>query len=221
MFLHGYLSNGKSFYNQIDFFAKDYNVYAPDLKGFGENAIMEHPYSLDDYIQSVKEYMAKNSIICPHVIAHSFGARIVIKGCAKDNSLFNKIVLTGGAGLKPKDTLKKQFKRATFNFLKRFFSKDRLKGFYSSDYLALSPIMQQSFIKIVNEHLDDYLPKIPNKTLLIFGKNDKQTPLYMANKFNQNLPNSELKIFDNAGHFAFIDKSSEFNALLIEFLKGG
>lgn len=216
--MHGYLSNGKSFYNQLDFFAKDYNVYAPDLKGFGENAVMEHPYSLDDYIQSVKEYMVKNSIIRPHVIAHSFGARIVIKGCAKDNSLFNKIVLTGGAGLKPKDTLKKRFKRATFNIFKHLVSKDRLKGFYSSDYLALSPIMQQSFIKIVNEHLDDYLPKISNKTLLIFGKNDKQTPLYMANKLNKNLPNSELKIFDNAGHFAFIDCPMKFNLEVKEFL---
>lgn len=188
------------------------------MKGFGENADMPYPYSLDDYVESIKEYMYKNSIVCPHVIAHSFGARIAIKASSLNDGLFDKLVLTGAAGLKPKPTIKKFIKRVTFNTLKRFVKKERLNRFYSQDYLALSPVMKKSFIKVVNEHLDCRLFDIENPTLLIFGKKDKETPLYMAKRLKAGLINSSLSIYPNAGHFAFIDCPMKFNVEVKEFL---
>lgn len=212
------MSSGSAFARQIDFLKNDFEVFAPDLKGFGSNTDMPYPYSLDDYIDSVKEYVYKNGIKKPHVVAHSFGARIVIKLASNESDFFDKIVITGGAGLKPKVTLKKALKKATFNLLKRFISKDKLSAFYSSEFRELSPIMQQSFIKIVNEHLDDSARLIKNQTLLIYGKRDDQTPLYMAKRLNQYVKNSILVTYNNAGHFAFIDCPMKFNLEVREFL---
>ncbi len=192
-------------------------MFAPDLVGFGSNQTMTYPYCLDDYIESVKRYMQDNGIVRPHVVAHSFGARIVLKSASQNPDLFDKIIITGGAGLKPKPTLKKTVKRLAFKFLKRFVSKQKLKGFYSQDYLALNPTMQRSFIKIVNEHLDGCIDKITNSTLLIYGNKDNQTPLYMAYKMHHGIKNSKLKIYD-AGHFAFIDCPLKFNMEVREFL---
>lgn len=216
--MHGYLSCGKSFFNQIKFFERDYNVFAPDLKGFGDNSLMDYPYSLTDYVNDVKEYMYKNSIICPNVVAHSFGARIALKAVSSSNEVFNKMVLTGAAGLKPRFSLKKCAKRTLFKLLKPIFGKQKLKRFYSEDYNKLSCVMQKSFIKITNEHLDDCLNKISNPVLLIFGSKDKQTPLYMAKRLNKGLVNGTLKIFNGAGHFAFIDCPYKFNLEVKEFL---
>ena len=81
--------------------------------------------------------------------------------------------------------------------------------------------MKKSYIKIVNEHLNDDYKKIKNQTLVIFGENDCETPLYMAKKINKFVKNSRLVVIKNAGHFAFIDKPSLFNSLVIEFLQGG
>ena len=64
-------------------------MFAPDLKGFGENADMEYPYSLSDYVAEVEEYIKANKLIKPHVIAHSFGARVALKAAAKDKDLFD------------------------------------------------------------------------------------------------------------------------------------
>lgn len=216
--MHGYLSNAKSFYQQLRFFERDYQVFAPDFKGFGENVGMEYPYSLDDYIFDLKEYMYKNSIVCPHVIAHSFGGRVALKCASQNSKIFDKMVLTGCAGLKPKTTLKKRVKKTIFSVLKRFFDKDKLSRFYSSDYLALDDVMKKSFIKIVNEHLDGCLNKITNPTLLVFGKDDKQTPLYMAKRLNAGIKDSRLIVLDNAGHFCFLDKPIKFNTEVKEFL---
>ena len=212
------MSSGSAFTRQINFLQNHFEVFAPDLKGFGNNAFMPYSYSLDDYIESVKEYTYKKGIKNPHVIAHSFGARIVIKLASASPDFFDKIVITGGAGLKPKNTLKKMVKRATFNILKRFVSKEKLTSFYSSDYLALPPVMQQSFIKIVNEHLDDLAPLIKNKTLLIYGNRDDQTPLYMAKRLNAYIKNSTLSVYNDAGHFVFIDSPLKFNLEVREFL---
>lgn len=216
--MHGYLSSGKSFYNQLAFFSRDFEVFAPDLKGFGENKDMPFAYSLDDYVDEVGEYLYKNGIKRPHVVAHSFGGRITIKGVATTKLDFDKIVLTGSAGLKPKNTLKKRAKKLCFNIAKRFVKKEKLLRFYSPDYLSLNDVMKQSFIKIVNENLDGYLSLIKNKTLIINGDLDKETPLYMAKKLNREIPNSTLKVFNGCSHFCFLDKPIKFNMEVKEFL---
>lgn len=193
-------------------------MFAPDLVGFGSNQNMACPYSLDDYIDSVCEYMQENGIVNPFIVAHSFGGRIAIKGIATKRIKAQKLVLTGSAGLKPKFTIKKWVKKTCFSALKKFVKKERLKRFYSKDYLALSPTMQNSFIKIVNEHLDSYLQFLDIKTLIINGKLDAETPLYMAKKLNKNIKESTLKVFDGCGHFCFIDKPNKFNMEVREFL---
>ena len=216
--MHGYLCSGQTFFNQTEYFRKDFNVYAPDLKGFGNNLDMPHPYSLDDYIYEVKEYMYKNSITRPHVVAHSFGARIVIKSASQNGNLFDKIVLTGPAGLKPKFSLKKFSKKTLFKTLKPFLGKERLGAFYSKDYKVLSPIMKQSFNKIINEHLDGYLENITNQTLVICGTLDRETPPYMGKKICSKVKNSKLSLYSDSGHFSFLDSPLKFNLEVREFL---
>ncbi len=218
LFLHGYLSSGKSFYNQLSYFSRDFEVFAPDLKGFGGNLDMPYPYSLNDYVDEVAEYIYKEGIKKPHVVAHSFGGRITIKGVATKTLDFNKIVLTGSAGLKPKNTLRKRVNKMCFNIAKRFVKKEKLTRFYSSDYLALNNVMKQSFVKIVNEHLDEYLKDIKNQTLIINGDLDKETPLYMAKKLNDNILNSTLLVFKGCSHFCFLDKPNKFNMEVKEFI---
>lgn len=209
--MHGYLADSKSFIYQTEHFSKNFSVFAPDFKGFGSNQGMEKPYSLSDYCDDVKTYIKENGLVKPHVIAHSFGGRVAVKLASENPELFDKIVLTGSAGLKPKRSVKYHVKHSAFKVLKLFVKKEKLNRFYSKDYLALSPVMKESFIKIVNEHLDDRLSLISNPTLIIFGNQDKETPVYMARKFNKKIKNSKLVIIKEAGHFAFIDRPEKFN----------
>ena len=202
----------------MHYFRKDYDVFAPDLKGFGENKNMVKPYSLDDYIRDVEEYKYKYGIKNPHVIAHSFGARIAIKASAQNKEFCDKLVLTGAAGLKPKNTLLKMSKRALFKALRKVVPKEKLKIFYSKDYLAVDEVMRKSFNLIVSEHLDDKIQNVKNPTLIIFGERDKQTPLYMAKRLFNGIPDSRLVVIEGAGHFCFIDKPAKFNTEVREFL---
>ncbi|MBQ9103605.1 MAG: alpha/beta hydrolase [Clostridia bacterium] len=218
MFLHGYLSSKESFAYQLSFFANYFNILAFDLKGFGENANMEYPYSLNDYIEEVKQKLKEYNIVKPLVIAHSFGGRIAIKLASENADFFEKIVLTGSAGLKPKFSFKRALKKLCYKTLKPFVKKEGLKRFYSKDYNALSDIMKQSFIKIVNEHLDNKLNDIITPTLVVVGEQDKETPPYMAKRIAKGIKTSELLVIKGAGHFAFVDKPYIFNMEVKEFL---
>ena len=179
---------------------------------------MPFPYSLDDYAEEVKDFITENHLNKPSVIAHSFGGRIAIRLASKSPDLFDKIVLTGCAGLKPRRALKKSVKKLAFSVLKKFVKREKLTAFYSPDYLALDEVMKKSFVKIVAERLDGEIDKIQNRTLIINGNKDKDTPLYMAKKLNRRIKNSRLSIYKGAGHFCFIDKPQKFNKEVEEFL---
>lgn len=179
---------------------------------------MEYPYSLSDYVNEVKEFVENNGLKRPHVIAHSFGGRIVIKLASENTEFFDRIVLTGSAGLKPKRNFRYVLKKFTFNILKKFINRENLRRFYSSDYINLSPIMKESFKLIISENLDDRLSLIKNNTLIISGTNDKETPPYMAKRLNKGILNSELIMIKDAGHFCFIDSPEKFNTEVKEFL---
>ena len=168
---------------------------------------MEYPYALCDYVDQLTAFMDENKIIFPHVVAHSFGARVAIKATTLYPQIFDRLILTGAAGLKPKRTLKKTFNKTLFNLAKVIMPKEKLLRFYSKDYLALDDVMKESFKKIISENLDGLLNKVNNKTLLIFGENDMETPLYMAKRLKTGIKDSKLVIYKNAGHFAFVDKS--------------
>ena len=56
--------------------------------------------------------------------------------------------------------------------------------------------------------------------LLGLGKEDKITPVTVAEEFKQLLPDSHLFYIDECGHAPMMEKPTEFNTILSSFLKG-
>ncbi len=190
------------------------------MAGFGENKELKFPYSVQDYAESILKVIDELKVDKVNIIAHSFGCRVATRIATLRSDKINKIVFTGAAGLKPRRSLKYFVKKASFILLKNFVDKSRLKKFYSSDYLSLSPVMKESFKKIIKEYQDEEIKKIKNKTLIIVGTKDKETPLYMAKRFNRGIKNSKLIKIKGAGHFAFLDNTDYFNEKVSSFLWG-
>ena len=116
--LHGYLSSKESFLNQIKFFSKFMRVIAVDMSGFGKAGELNYPYSVSDYAQEIKGVLDQIGEPNVDVIAHSFGARVVVKLANLDERI-NRIIFTGAAGLKPRRGLKYLLRKASFFILKK------------------------------------------------------------------------------------------------------
>ena len=77
--------------------------------------------------------------------------------------------------------------------------------------------MQKTFVSVVNRYTDEELKRITAPTLLIWGENDKETPLSSAKKMKKLIGCCELITLANCGHFAFLDDSRTFFAVLSAF----
>ena len=87
----------------------------------------------------------------------------------------------------------------------------------SADYKALSPQLKKTFVNIVQTNLEAFAKTIYTKTLLIWGKKDDQTPLYMAKRLEKYLKNCKLEFIENGGHFAFLEYPMQFYRHLKQF----
>ena len=215
--LHGFMMNKESFASQISYFSKYFKVCAYDMCGFGQNSCMTYPYNLDDY---VSEFLKVANMFSSkvNVIAHSFGARVVLK-CASLYDIIDKMVICGGAGLKPRYSFKKSAKRCVYRLIRPLFKKEQLeKIFFSSDYNMLGDVMKESFKLVTSEHLDGLLNKIECPTMAIYGSDDDQTPIYMGRRLQSRMKNCKLFVMEGCNHFCYLQKPTLFNSVVKEFL---
>jgi pimeloyl-ACP methyl ester carboxylesterase len=77
--------------------------------------------------------------------------------------------------------------------------------------------MRQTLVNSVNEDLTPLLSRITQPTLLIWGDKDTATPLAHAKIMEKHIADSGLVVFENAGHFSFLDKPYEFMLVLKSF----
>ena len=217
LFLHGYLSSKEAFTAQVEYFSKFYRVTAFDFLGFGGSRCLTSAFSVTDYAVWTKEVLTRLNVKQPHVIAHSFGCRVAVKMAALDGEAFDKILLTGPAGIVLKRGLAYHVKVKSYRLVKRLAPAFAERKFGSKEYRTLSPIMKESYKKIVNEDLRQDAARIKNPTLIVVGASDKTTPLAEAQVYLQNLRNGRLKIMQG-GHFAFAEHPFTFNLIAEEFL---
>ena len=219
LFLHGYLSSKEAFTRQIDYFSRFYRVTALDFIGFGKSAALQEAYSVEDYAEWLYRAMALLRIKKPHVVAHSFGCRVAVKLASKRNSAFDKMVLTGPAGIILKRGFSYRVKVKTYRLVRKFAPAFAEKRFGSAEYKTLSPVMKESYKKIVNEDLRECARMVKNPVLILEGEKDGVTTGKEAEIYAAAFPNAKLR-FIRGGHFAFVDDPLTFNLLTEEFLYG-
>ena len=217
MLLHGYMSSKEVFSSQIDYFSKYYTVTAIDFLGFGGSAPLTKAFSVGDYAKWTEEVLVALNIHRPSVIAHSFGCRVALKMAEGRGQVFDKIVLTGPAGVIMNRGFTYHCKVKTYRFIRRIAPKFAEKRFGSAEYRALSPIMKESYKKIVNEDLRDVASRVENEVLILQGRSDTTTPRQEAEVYERVLKRGVLRFVDG-GHFAFLENPTVFNLLTEEFL---
>ncbi len=203
----------------------NFTVYNLDLPGFGNSDTPQSVWGVQQYSEMLKIFIEINKIENPIIIAHSFGVRIALL-YASSNPVY-KLILTGGAGILPKRTLKYYIKTYTYKLAKMILSLPGLKSFKANllksagsvDYQALDGVMRAGFVKIVNLDLSPILKDIKAQTLLVWGENDDATPLWMGQKMEREIENAGLAIFENDGHYAYWNQMPRFLSVIDIFLK--
>lgn len=219
LLLHGYASRKESFYYQIKHLSESFCVTAPDFPCFGGSEKTDTPWSVGDYAVWLEKFIKSLQLSRPHIIAHSFGARVAFKLLSERGYLAEKLVICGGAGIvKPRSS--KYIRRVNaYRRVKKLFPKYAEKHFGSEEYKSLSSMMKESYKLIVNEDLKDCAKKIRNPTLLLYGEDDTVTPPSEEGEiFHSLIAGSEFQIL-SGGHFGFCEYPLLYNQKISEFLE--
>ena len=235
--LHGWGASKKIMQPLGRMLAFHHDCYVIDLAGFGESSEPPLAWKIDDYADSIKAWVEQIGLHKFDILAHSFGGRITLKLLTRPWSKehVQNVLITGGAGMKPRRSASFYAKKyvakilkAPFNLLPEPFKSRGLdwlratstwKSLGSSEYAVLSGIMRETFVHSVTEYLELTLPKISHSVLLLWGEKDDATPLYQAQRMKKGLSEAALVVMDGCGHYAFLDKPKQFVAIAEAYLK--
>ena len=213
--MHGWGQNGDAF-SFVQSKLNKFKWLTIDLPPFGKSE-MPKSWTIFTYANMVTSLCEHLNIKSCNVIGHSFGGRIGLIMASLTPKLVNKLILLDSAGMKPKRSLKYHFSVLKYKIFKLLNILQENAG--SSDYRALDPECRSTFVSVVNTFLEEYCYQIKAPTLIIFGKQDEVTPLYMAKRLNKLIKNSTLEVVEHAGHFCFEDRPIKIVELLSKFLK--
>ena len=225
---HGWGCNKEMFKFLIEHYKKKYHVYAFDLPGFGESSEPDEVMGTIEYAKRMQNVFDALKIKNPIGIGHSFGGRILIKMATMYS--FDKLILTGSAGVVNKRPLTYYIKIYTFKIMKRIYNIKLIKKRYpnmldkyrkksgSDDYNQASPMMKQVLSKVVNENLVDEFSKVTVPTLLIWGELDTATPLVDGKLMEKEFKDAGLVVFENGTHYAFLEQPQRFLTVLDAFI---
>lgn len=207
-------------------------IISLDLPGHGKSGEPEDVWGTEDFADLVLKLIDRLKLENASLIGHSFGGRTSIAASAKaGEGKIWKIVLVDSAGVKPKRSLQYYYKVYSYKALKKLalsllgkekgqkMIERKLRKSGSADYQAATPKMRAIMSKCVNEDLKKEMPKITAPTLLIWGEEDKATPIEDAKKMEKLIPDCGLVSFGGCGHYSFLDNPAGFKAVLREFFK--
>ena len=228
LILPGWGNTSKTFYNIINHLKEKHTIYIIDYPSFGKSPIPKKSLTIYNYADLIRNFLIKNNIKNPIIIAHSFGGRITTLLAGYYKIKINKLILIDIASIKPKKNIKQLIKEKIYKLLKKLIkylpnnkklNQKLINIFGSTDYKNLPKSMQQTFKNIVNEDLTPYLKEVNTETLIIWGEQDLDTPLNDARKINKLIKNSALIIYPNASHYSYLQYPILTNNIINEFIK--
>lgn len=231
LILHGWGANYNTFKPVTDVLSKHFKIYMLNFPGCGASEEPKEVWNVAAYAKLVSDFMKKLKIQNPIVFGHSHGGRVATYMAGQKDCKFRKLVLIDAAGVKPKR--KKDYyirvygfkairflaKLPIFSWLLSDFMEEYRQKYGSADYKAASPMMRQILSTVVNEDMTPYMPSIQIPTLLVWGGKDTATPPEHGKVMESLIPGSGLVIFEQAGHYAYLDNLSGFLAVIQNFLE--
>lgn len=130
----------------------------------------------------------------------------LLQGVYRDPSIENLKRMMNIFVFDPSDLTEDLFKARLDNILAR---RDHLENFVKST--AANP---RQFPDVGHR-----LHEIAAQTLIVWGRNDRFVPFDTGLRLIAGIPNSELHIFNNCGHWVQWEHHAKFNAMVLSFLK--
>jgi pimeloyl-ACP methyl ester carboxylesterase len=227
MLLHGLFGALSNFSDLIEHFKNTHKVIVPILPLYDLDLLHTTVKGLAKYVQQFIDHKGYDQI---HLLGNSLGGHVGLVYILNHPAKIKTLILTGSSGLFENAMGDSYPKRGDYEYIRA----KTAETFYDPA-VATKELVDEVFeitnsrikvIKIIalaksaiRHNLGDELGQIQVPTLLIWGKNDKVTPPFVAEDFHKLIPNSELAFIDLCGHAPMMEVPKTFNVILEKFLQ--
>ncbi|MEO0376699.1 MAG: alpha/beta hydrolase [Cyanobacteria bacterium P01_A01_bin.17] len=243
LLLHAIASDSSQWLQNISALAEHFRVIAPDLIGFGQSDKPQSTYTVRSLVSFLHDFTQHIGVEPVTLVGQSLGAAIALHYALAHPSKVNRIVnVSGGYGYRLPDVEnvdKLGFASGSLQLLNPT-SGEKARQLLSLiihdqqvaqsnevvDLLIssaqLSSEANQSLIESFarrEDGLDNKLNSLVSPTLIIWGRDDKLTPLSLGERFQREIPNSRLMAIERCAHAPYIEQVEQFNQAVIHFLK--
>jgi pimeloyl-ACP methyl ester carboxylesterase len=212
--LHGWAASRESLRGLGVLFEHTHTVHMIDLPGFGDAPPPPPDWGTIEYTDLIQQYVLERLPGTVVVVGHSFGGRVSVRLAARRMPQVRALVLIGVPGLpQPPFTWKAlrsrwiRTLRRTLVALKPLIGNSGVewhtRTYGSKDYLAagsLRPIL----VRTVREDLTESAQTIACPTLLLWGSDDTETPVWLGQRYRDLLGSrGTLEVLPHKDHYPF------------------
>ena len=232
--VHGFMGGSRQWDLQRSELDKHLELITPDLPGFGLNAHLEAPGSIEGFAKFVLETLDAQSVSSFDLLGHSMGGMIVQEMLALASERINKLVIYGSAStgnlpnrFEPFETSRQRIKTdGPVASARRISATWFLNHETASEYENCASIAERATLQAMMAGLDameswsrtNNLPNINCPTLIVWGEKDRTYGWQQIEHLWTTIPNASLAVMPGCSHAAHLEKPQLFNSIVKDFV---
>jgi haloalkane dehalogenase len=219
-----------------------WRAVAPDLPGYGDSDPRDEPGTWEAHVESLERFRAALALEDVVLVTHDWGVMIGLRWACDHPGAARALVISDGGFFADRrwhdfansmrtegdgERLMEGFTREGFDALMEQTSRG-IRGQAADEYWKgfATDARRRGHLELYRsgdfEKLEPYegcVAGLGLPTLVVWGAQDRFASVKMARRFNEEIPDSELVVIDDAGHFVWEDAPDATSAALVGFLE--
>ena len=242
LLIMGYGGNSGHWFRLIPSLSQEYRVVTFDNRGTGRSDKPDVPYTIEMMAGDAAGLLEAAGIDAAHVFGVSMGGMIAQEFALRyPDKLISLILGCTHCGERNNisstpEAMALLFSPERANLTPEQNANDAVPFLFSQEFIDSQPDIFAQYVAITLEYLTplhgyqrqaqaimacntyDRLPLIKAPTLVIAGSADRIVPVGNSNMLASRIPNAELVILEDKGHFFWIDALEEASKAVLDFL---
>ena len=243
VFLHGTSGHLEAFSRNIVAHA-EYDLHAIDMLGHGYTGKPDHPYEIADYVQHLIDYLDAVGVARAHIVGESLGGWVGARAATVHPERVQSLQLLCAGGTVANPAVMERIKTSTRKAVTSDdveLTRKRLRLLMADPVNATEELVEvrhaiyhaPEFVANVDNLLSlqemerrqrnlltpEELGGITQPTLIVWGRENPFGEVPEASAMHENIPGSQLELFENCGHWPQHEQADLYNPISLEFLR--
>jgi 2-hydroxy-6-oxonona-2,4-dienedioate hydrolase len=214
--VHGLVVSGRYMLPTAKLLATSYQVYIPDLPGFGKSEKPDHFQNLDEMADTLAAWMQLIGLSRAVFLGNSLGCQIIAHFAVRHPHMLHAVILLDPTMDRRARTAHQEIGRWLINIISEPFS---LYPLVFRDFLDCGPRrFLATFRYGLQDHIETFLPHIHVPALVVRGSRDTVVPQTWAEYVAHLLPHGTFVVLQHAAHDVNYNSPGELVKVIRHFL---